>query len=261
MVSESHSAIAPHQESALILGATQGIGLGFVKHLLLQQPNISRVFATYRTTAAAGDLLSLQTANPDRLICLTLDITDESQIADLVQTIQTQTKRLHWAINCIGVLHEGTLQPEKSLSQINPEKLMQYFQVNSIGAVLLAKYLVPLLRHNDRSIFAAISAKVGSIGDNQLGGWYGYRASKAALNMFMKTAAIEYGRKSPNTIIALLHPGTTDTSLSQPFQRNVPPEKLFSTERTVEQLWTVLNQLAPSDSGQFFSWDGTEIPW
>jgi NAD(P)-dependent dehydrogenase (short-subunit alcohol dehydrogenase family) len=260
VVSESLSAIAPHQEFALILGATQGIGLGFVKHLL-QQPNISRVFATYRTTEAAGDLLALQTANPDRLICLTLDITDESQIIDLVQTIQRQTKRLHWVINCIGVLHEGTLQPEKSLSQINPEKLMQYFQVNSIGAVLLAKHLVPLLRHGDRSTFATISAKVGSIGDNQLGGWYGYRASKAALNMFMTTAAIEYGRKSPNTIIALLHPGTTDTRLSQPFQRNVPPEKLFSTERTVEQLWTVLNQLGSSDSGQFFSWDGTKLPW
>jgi NAD(P)-dependent dehydrogenase (short-subunit alcohol dehydrogenase family) len=260
VVLECHSAIAPHQESALILGATQGIGLGFVKHLL-QQPNISRVFATYRTIEAAGDLLALQTANPDRLLCLTLDITDESQIVDLVQTIQMQTKQLHWVINCIGLLHEGTLQPEKSLSQINPEKLMQYFQVNSIGAVLLAKHLVPLLRHGDRSVFATISAKVGSIGDNQLGGWYGYRASKAALNMFMKTAAIEYGRKSPNTIIALLHPGTTDTRLSQPFQRNVPPEKLFSTERTVAQLWTVLNQLEPSDSGQFFSWDGTKLPW
>jgi NAD(P)-dependent dehydrogenase (short-subunit alcohol dehydrogenase family) len=247
-------------EFALILGATQGIGLGFVQRLL-QQSNISRVFATYRTSEAAGELLALQTANPDRLLCLALDITDESQIVALVQKIQAQTKRLHWVINCIGVLHEGDLQPEKSLSQLNPEKLLRYFQVNSIGAVLLAKHLVPLLRHNDRSTFATISAKVGSIGDNQLGGWYGYRASKAALNMLMKTVAIEYGRKSPNTIIALLHPGTTDTRLSQPFQRNVPPEKLFSTERTITQLWAVLNQLEPDNSGQFFSWDGTEIPW
>jgi NAD(P)-dependent dehydrogenase (short-subunit alcohol dehydrogenase family) len=249
-----------HPEFALVLGATQGIGLGFVK-CLLQQSTISRVFATYRTLEAAGELLTLQTANPDRLICLALDITEESQIIDLVQKIQPHTQRLHWVINCIGVLHEDTLQPEKSLSQLNPERLMQYFQVNSIGAVLLAKHLVPLLRHGDRGIFATISAKVGSIGDNQLGGWYGYRASKAALNMFMKTAAIEYGRKSPNTIIALLHPGTTDTRLSQPFQRNVPPEKLFSTERTVSQLWAVLNQLEPANSGQFFSWDGTVLPW
>jgi NAD(P)-dependent dehydrogenase (short-subunit alcohol dehydrogenase family) len=245
---------------ALILGATQGIGLGFVQHLL-QQPHVSTIFATYRTAEAAGELLALQTTNPGRLICSALDITDESQIADLIQAIQAKTKKLHWVINCVGVLHDGTLQPEKSLSQINPERLMQYFQVNSIGAVLLAKHLVPLLKHNDRSIFATISAKVGSIGDNQMGGWYGYRASKAALNMLMKTAAIEYGRKSPNTIIALLHPGTTDTRLSQPFQRNVPPEKLFSTERAAAQLWTVLNQLEPDASGQFFSWDGAVLPW
>jgi NAD(P)-dependent dehydrogenase (short-subunit alcohol dehydrogenase family) len=245
---------------ALILGATQGIGLGFVKHLL-QQPNISTVFATYRTLEAASELLTLQTANPDRLFCSALDITEESQITDLMQAIQAKTNKLHWVVNCIGVLHEDTLQPEKSLAQINPERLMQYFQVNSIGAVLLAKHLVPLLKHGDRSIFATVSAKVGSIGDNRVGGWYGYRASKAALNMFMKTAAIEYGRKSPNTIVALLHPGTTDTRLSQPFQRNVPPEKLFSTERTVTQLWAVLNQLEPDNSGQFFSWDGAELPW
>jgi NAD(P)-dependent dehydrogenase (short-subunit alcohol dehydrogenase family) len=249
-----------HLEFALILGATQGIGLGFVKRLL-EQPTVSKVFATYRTPEAAGELLALQTANPDRLICFALDITEEPQISDLVQKIQTQTKKLHWAINCIGVLHKGSFQPEKSLSQLNPERLMQYFQVNSIGAALLAKHLVPLLKHGDRSTFATISAKVGSIGDNQLGGWYGYRASKAALNMLMKTAAIEYGRKSPNTIIVLLHPGTTDTRLSQPFQRNVPPEKLFSTERTVAQLWAVLDRLEPANSGQFFSWDGTVLPW
>jgi NAD(P)-dependent dehydrogenase (short-subunit alcohol dehydrogenase family) len=245
---------------ALILGATQGIGLGFVNHLL-QQPNISKVFATYRTPDAASELLALGTAHPDRLICSALDITDEAQIAELISTIQTTTPTLNWVINCIGVLHEGTLQPEKSLAQINPERLMRYFQVNSIGAILLAKHLMPLLKHPERSVFATISAKVGSIGDNSLGGWYGYRASKAALNMFMKTAAIEYGRKSPNTIIALLHPGTTNTRLSEPFQRNVPPEKLFSTERTVAQLWTVLKQLEPANSGQFFAWDGSVLPW
>lgn len=254
MSSENRPAIA------LILGATQGIGLGFVKHLL-QQPNISTIFATYRTAEAASELLALKAAYPDRLICSALDITDEVQIADLISTIQTTTPTLHWVINCIGVLHEGALQPEKSLAQINPERLMQYFQVNSVGAILLAKHLMPLLKHPERSLFATISAKVGSIGDNRIGGWYGYRASKAALNMFMKTAAIEYGRKSPNTIIALLHPGTTATRLSEPFQRNVPPEKLFSTERTVAQLYAVLNQLEPANSGQFFAWDGAELPW
>jgi NAD(P)-dependent dehydrogenase (short-subunit alcohol dehydrogenase family) len=244
----------------LVVGATQGIGLGFVKRML-QEEAIATIFATYRTPAASGELLALAENNPERLICIALDVAHESQIAELVQTIQTITRQLHWVVNCVGMLHDGALQPEKSLRQINAEQLLQYFQVNSISAALLAKHLLPLLKHRQRSIFASISAKVGSIGDNQLGGWYGYRASKAALNMLMKTAALEYSRKSPNTIIALLHPGTTDTRLSEPFQRNVPPEKLFSIERTVNQLWTVLNQLEPIDSGQFFSWDGTALPW
>jgi NAD(P)-dependent dehydrogenase (short-subunit alcohol dehydrogenase family) len=245
---------------ALVVGATQGIGLGFVKRLL-QETAIATIFATYRTHKAAGELLALAEENSERLTCIALDVTQDSQIAELVQQIQTTTRQLHWVINCVGLLHNESFQPEKSLQQLNTEQLLQYFQVNSISAALLAKHLLPLLKHQERSMFASISAKVGSIGDNQLGGWYGYRASKAALNMLMKTAAIEYSRKSPNTIIALLHPGTTDTRLSAPFQRNVPPEKLFSIERTVDQLWTVLEQLELKDSGQFFSWDGTSLPW
>ena len=117
------------------------------------------------------------------------------------------------------------------------------------------------LKHGDRNLFTTISAKIGSISDNHLGGWYGYRASKAALNMLMRTVAIEYRRKSPHTIVVTLHPGTTDTRLSQPFQRNVPPEKLFSVSRTTTQLLAVLDQLDSDDTGQFFSWDGTRLPW
>jgi len=133
--------------------------------------------------------------------------------------------------------------------------------VNSIGAVLLAKHLMPLLRHKEGSIFASISAKVGSIGDNRLGGWYGYRASKAALNMFLKTISIEYSRRCPKTIVVALHPGTTDTRLSQPFQKNVPPGKLFPVEKTVNLLLDVLASLKLADSGEFFSWDGSRLPW
>jgi NAD(P)-dependent dehydrogenase (short-subunit alcohol dehydrogenase family) len=250
----------PQIPYGLVVGATQGIGLGFAKRMLQEEP-IATIFATYRNHNAAGELLALAADHPDRLLCLDVDVTQEPQIAALMATIQARTARLHWVINCVGLLHSEELQPEKSLQQIDAEQLLHYFQVNSISAALLAKHLLPLLKHRERSIFASLSAKVGSIGDNQLGGWYGYRASKAALNMLMKTAALEYSRKSPNTIIALLHPGTTDTRLSAPFQRNVPPEKLFSVERTVEQLWTVLSQLEPKDSGQFFSWDGTLLPW
>ncbi len=241
--------------SALIVGAGQGIGLAFVRQLL-QTDRCDRLYATYRNPQS--ELLTIADA---RLRCLPLDLTVEDQIAATMQAIQTETSKLHLVINCVGILHQDSLQPEKSLRQIQSEQLMHYFRVNSIGAVLLAKHIQPLLKHRDRAIFATISAKVGSIGDNHLGGWYGYRASKAALNMLIRTTALEYKRTCPQTIVITLHPGTTDTQLSRPFQRNVPPEKLFTVDRTVQQLLSVLSQLQESDSGEFFSWDGNRLPW
>lgn len=243
----------------LVVGASQGIGLECVRQLLNQHPN-GRVFATYRGTPSP-ELSGLAEQFTDRLVLLAMDVTDEAQIAACMTHLQEHTQRLHLALYCVGVLHDGDMQPEKSLQHIQADRLLRYFQVNSIGAVLLAKYLVPLLKHGDRSVLATISAKVGSIGDNELGGWYGYRASKAALNMFMRTTAIELRRKSPHTLVVMLHPGTTNTRLSQPFQRNVPAEKLFSVERTVAQLLKVIDALQPDDSGQFFSWDGNRLPW
>jgi NAD(P)-dependent dehydrogenase (short-subunit alcohol dehydrogenase family) len=244
-------------KTALIVGGGQGIGLGFVRRLLAAD-KIERVYATYRRVESAVELLAI--ADP-RLHCFQMDITDEAQIAAVITGIQSQTEALHYVINSVGVLHEGEMQPEKSLRHINSEQLLRYFQVNSIGAMLLFKQVQPLLKHNARSILATISAKVGSIGDNQIGGWYGYRASKAALNMFIRTTAIEYKRTCPQAILVALHPGTTDTRLSLPFQRNVPPEKLFSVDRTVSQLLTVMDGLTPTDSGEFFSWDGSRIVW
>lgn len=246
--------------NVLIVGASQGIGLGFVKKLL-QNDRIAKIYATYRRLDSASELIALQSENSARLTCLALDITDELQITEVLQNISNEINQLHLVINCVGLLHEGNLQPEKSLRQLNSENLQHYFQVNSIGAVLLAKHLLPLFRHPEKSIFATISAKLGSIGDNQLGGWYGYRASKAALNMFMRTVAIEYGRSCPKTTVVTLHPGTTDTRLSRPFQKNVAAERLFSVEHTVNQLLAVIEQLQEGDSGQFFSWDGTTLPW
>ncbi|WP_066383004.1 SDR family NAD(P)-dependent oxidoreductase [Anabaena sp. CA = ATCC 33047] len=249
-----------NHNNALIVGASQGIGLGFVKKLL-QDERINKIYATYRQPKSASELIDLADKYSSRLTCLVVDITDELQIAEAIQKIKTQINQLHLVINCVGLLHEGDLQPEKSLRQINSENLLRYFQVNSIGAVLLAKHLLPLFRHNDTAVFATISAKLASIGDNKLGGWYGYRASKTALNMFMRNVAIEYGRTCPNAIVVTLHPGTTDTSLSRPFQRNVAADKLFSVERTVTQLLAVIEKLNKGDSGQFFSWDGSKLPW
>lgn len=243
--------------NVLVVGASRGIGLGFVRHLLRDE-RLGRVYATYRE--ATTELAAIAAQHPP-LSLLPMDITDEAQIAEGIAQIQCQSDRLHLVLYCVGLLHEPNLQPEKSLQQIRSDQLIRYFQVNSIGAVLLAKHVLPLLKHGDRSVFASISAKVGSIGDNQLGGWYGYRASKAALNMFLRTVAIEYSRKSPQTLVVMLHPGTTDTGLSKPFQRHVPPEKLFPVERTVTQLLSVIEALTANDSGEFFSWDGSRLPW
>lgn len=245
--------------TALVVGANGGIGLGFVQHLLADG-RFGRIYGTYHQTESASDLLQLVDRHPT-LTCLPWDVTDESTMAAAVNHIQSETSRLHLALYCVGLLHDGDLQPEKSLRQLNPDQLLRYFQVNAIGAGLLTKHLLPLLKHDRPSVLAAISAKIGSIGDNRLGGWYGYRASKAALNMLIKTAAIEYARKSPNTILASLHPGTTNTRLSQPFQRGVPPEKLFPVPRTVTQLMQVIDGLESADSGAFFNWDGRRLPW
>jgi NAD(P)-dependent dehydrogenase (short-subunit alcohol dehydrogenase family) len=247
--------------TALIVGASRGIGLGFVK-ALLQQTNVTKIYATYRDPSTAEELLILSQQHPEKLVCLAVDITDETTIAAAIEKITLEIDTLNLALYCVGILHEGKLQPEKSLKQIVPENLLTYFQINSIGTVLLAKHLMPLFRNSrEKSIFASISAKVGSIGDNRLGGWYGYRASKAALNMFIKTISIEYSRRCPKTIVVALHPGTTDTRLSKPFQKNVPVDKLFSIEYTVDRLLKVLANLELKDSGEFFSWNGDRLPW
>lgn len=251
----TQTAVDRSYTNALVVGAGQGIGLEFVRQLL-QTNRCDRLYATYRNPES-----ELLTIADSRLFCLQVDITEEAQISAAIATIKGENIALHFVINCVGILHEGIIQPEKGLRQLNAEKLLRYFQVNSIGPVLLAKHIQPLLKHSDRSIFATISAKIGSIGDNQSGGWYGYRASKAALNMFLRTTAIEYKRTCPGAIVVMLHPGTTDTALSRPFQQHVPPEKLFSSEKTVKQLLQVLDQLQPGDSGEFFSWDGSRLPW
>ena len=179
---------------------------------------------------------------------------------DNITTRSTNTK-WYKGPTLLNHLEDLNIKPEKSLRHINSENLLTYFKINSIATVLLAKYFLPFFRHSEPSVFAAVSAKVGSIGDNYLGGWYGYRASKTALNMFLKNISIEYKRTCPHTIVVALHPGTTDTDLSKPFQRNVPPEKLFYVERTVNQLLNIIDNLTENDTGQFFSWDGSRLPW
>ena len=138
---------------------------------------------------------------------------------------------------------------------------MELFKVNAIGPANVAKAFLPRMRRGSKTVFAALSARVGSIGDNRLGGWVSYRSSKAALNMILKTLSIEHARRFPEAVIAGLHPGTVDSSLSAPFQRRVPEGKLFSPAQSVGYLLTVIDRLAPEDSGGFFAWDGTAIDY
>ena len=161
-----------------------------------------------------------------------------------------------------GILHDGdTLQPEKTWRSLDPAALRRSFDINCIGPTLVAKHLLPLLRRDRKAVFAALSARVGSIADNQLGGWYGYRASKAALNMTIRTLAIELARRNPSAVCVGLHPGTVDSELSRPFQRGVPADRLFSPERAAAQLLAVIDDLTPQSSGRLFAWDGSEIPF
>ena len=251
----------PVGSQALVQGASRGIGLEVVRQLLAD-PAVGRVFATCRAPGQAAELASLAASEP-RLSVVPLDVTDEASIARAARTVADLTDRLHLVVNCAGILHGGParLAPEKRLADVRPETLAASFAVNACGPLLVAKHFEPLLAHRERAVFASISARVGSIGDNRLGGWYAYRGAKAAQNMFTRTLAIEWARSRRNVVCVALHPGTTDTDLSRPFQANVAPDRLFSPGRTVRQLLEVIDRLTPADTGRFYAWDGSEIPW
>jgi NAD(P)-dependent dehydrogenase (short-subunit alcohol dehydrogenase family) len=245
----------------LIQGSSRGIGLEFVRQLLGEAAT-GRVFASCRFPEAAAPLAALA-AQDSRLRLVTLDVTNEESIRSAATAVAAEVPRLHLIVNCAGLLHDrqAGVSPEKRLADVRPEALAASFAVNSTGPLLVARHFEPLLAHSERAVFASISARVGSIGDNRLGGWYAYRAAKAAQNMFTRTLAIEWARSRRNVICVALHPGTTDTELSRPFQANVPPGKLFSTDRTVRQLLDVIERLTPADTGRFLAWDGSGIAW
>ncbi len=251
----------PDDSRALVTGASRGIGLEFVRQLLAA-PNFVRVFATCRRPALAPQLAALASQEP-RLRVVALDVADETQVEAAAREVATDTDRLHLVVNAAGVLHEAAagMAPEKRLADVRADALAASFAVNAFGPLLVAKQFERLLAHRDRAVFASISARVGSIGDNRLGGWYAYRGAKAAQNMFTKSLSVEWARSRRNVVCVALHPGTTDTDLSRPFQANVRPEKLFTVERTVRQLLGVIDGLAPGDTGRFLAWDGSEVQW
>lgn len=158
-----------------------------------------------------------------------------------------------------GMLHDARQRPERSMRELDPTKLARSFLINTIAPALVAKHVLPRLPRERRAVFAVLGARVGSIGDNRTGGWHGYRASKAALVMLVKTLSIELRRTHPLAICVALHPGTVDTAMSKPFQGNVAPEKLFTPAFAAERLIAVADTLTPADSGGHFAWDGARI--
>ncbi|MCL6269693.1 SDR family oxidoreductase [Sansalvadorimonas sp. 2012CJ34-2] len=232
----------------LIAGGSGGIGLALVKACLDKFPEAS-VIATHNKH------------QPDffheQLSWHLLDAINEGQVTSLAEEVGS----IDWLINAVGFLHNKSGQPEKTIRKFDPDFFSESLQVNAMPSLLLAKHFQRNLKQSKHPMFATVSAKVGSISDNHLGGWYSYRASKAALNMALKTLSIEWQRTMPKCCVASLHPGTTDTSLSKPFQSNVPDGKLFPPEKTAGLLLDVLQKLSSEQTGRFWSWDGSEIPW
>jgi NAD(P)-dependent dehydrogenase (short-subunit alcohol dehydrogenase family) len=225
---------------AVVIGSTGGIGAALLAQL--------ETDATFHTVVGLS-----RSSSPE------LDLCDEASIARAAQHVAELGVELRLVIDATGMLHSGPHQPEKSWQQLDPVHMAQAFAINAIGPALLMKHFLPRLPRHGKSIFATLSAKVGSIGDNQLGGWYSYRASKAALNQLVHTAAIELRRRHPEAVCVAVHPGTVDTGLSAPFAKT--GLALVDTEHAAARLLGVVDGLNALESGGFFNHDGLALPW
>ena len=188
-----------------------------------------------------------------------LDLTSEASIASAACQLLQSDAPPRLIIDATGFLHGDGVSPEKSLRQLDAANLAKAFSLNAIGPALLMKHFSPLLPRSGKAVFATLSARVGSIGDNHLGGWYGYRASKAALNQLVRTAAIELRRRQPEAICVALHPGTVDSRLSAPFRKIGLAVR--SPAEAAGGLLEVIDRLRPEDSGGFFDYRGEPVPW
>ena len=233
---------------ALIIGGSGGIGSALSS--AIKHTDTTHTVWTTSTRPAPTATQSMHSV---------VDITDEDSILALVNALKAAEYTPNLIIDCTGILHTDTFGPEKTWRHLNMDTMRRVFEINTFGVALLGKHLIPILPRKERAVFATLSARVGSISDNRLGGWYSYRASKAAQNMMVKTLALEASRRWQQLVCVSLHPGTVKTQLSDPFSSRVPPHKLFSPTQSAEYLMDVISNLGPDQSGGFFAWDGSPI--
>ncbi|MCU0673152.1 MAG: SDR family oxidoreductase [Myxococcota bacterium] len=245
---------------AVVTGGSCGIGLALVQGLASDH---DLVIAASRAPEASEELDRAMRQSGGRIRGVAVDLADEPSIAAMASAIAEMAPHVDTIVNAAGVLHDSDVQPEKKLEQVDAASLARVFALNAFAPLLVAKHLAPLFLppHGEktRRVIANVSAKVGSIGDNRLGGWYAYRASKAAQNMTTRTLAIELARRAPSVIVLALHPGTVATRLSEPFRKGAP--RVLSPAESAAHLLEIVRAATPEQSGRFFAWDGAELPW
>lgn len=244
----------PNYKNALVIGSSGGIARVLLD-FLLDDLSIEHVHTVSRQPSSV---------NNARLTHHQLDSVNDKEVSEFVETVKNKAK-FSLIVCCIGTLHGGQtdkqFRPEKRLESLNTDNMLRYLHTNTLAPMNWLKQLVNLVPKNEASRVVFFTARVASIEDNHLGGWYGYRASKAALNMLIKTAQIELTRRLPKCVLISYHPGTVDSELSKPFQKNVPQGKLFTPEFTVTQLLKLLPTLNEHDAPHYIDWQGKVIPW
>lgn len=240
-------------QSALIQGGASGLGQALVDRAL-KSGEFEQIFVTARNCSRI-------LTEDSRVIPIELDLMSDTSIKEASERIASHTDKLHLVVTTAGILQDDSVgvRPEKKLADITRSNLEIVFSVNCFGPFLWYAALGRLIRHREALVVATLSARVASVGDNRLGGWHSYRASKTAQNMLTKNLSLELSRTNPSAVVVGLHPGTVDTDLSKPFQTGVPSNKLFSPEQSAAYLWDVLNTLTPERTGQVVAWDGETI--
>ncbi len=234
-------------DAALIIGASGGIGRALTE--------------LWRSNERYAKVVTASRQITNDPLHLALDLTSESSLSEGAQTLKTLLNgdQLAAIVICSGLLHSEAIKPERRLAALEADAFAESISVNALGPLLVAKYFSPLLPKKDPSHLMALSARVGSISDNRLGGWFSYRCAKAALNQGFQTLAVELGCTHPKCVVTLFHPGTVDTALSKPFQRNVPASQLFSPARAARQLEDVMQARRKSNGHIFVDWAGEPV--